>query len=321
MQMKLVRMSSGPRYVRTVLGSGPEPTSHMDKSERGYSKRRIRVRGLDMAYIEAGVGDPIVFLHGNPSSSYEWRNVIPYLARLGRCVAPDLIGMGDSAKLPGSGPGSYRFVEHRAYLDAFLDAMEVCDRVTLVLRDWGTALGFDWAHRYPDAVLGIAYMEAFVAPVGSWSEWPEPAIAPFQALRSGAGEHMVLDQNVVIEELLPHEVLRALSETEMAEYRRPYLQPGESRRPTLTWPREVPVGGEPADVAQVILDYADWLANSPVPKLFIEAFPGAMFPSHRDIARSWPIQKHVTVTGGHLVPEDAPQDIAAALASWMARLL
>jgi len=313
-------MSSERRYVRTVRGSGPEPTGHMGTSEDDYSKRRVTVRGLEMAYVEEGVGDPIVLLHGNPSSSYECRNIIPHLAPLGRCVAPDLIGMGDSAKLPASGPGSYRFVEHRAYLDAFLDAMDVHDRVTLVLRDWGTALGFDWAHRHPDGVRGIAYMEAFVAPIESWSEWPEPSIAPFQALRSGAGEHMVLDQNFIIEELLPHEVLRALSETEIAEYRRPYLQPGESRRPTLTWPREIPVGGEPADVTQVILDYADWLATSPVPKLFIEAVPGAMFPSHRDIARSWPIQNHITVAGGHLVPEDAPQDIAAALALWLAQL-
>ena len=217
-----------------------------------YPKRRVEVLGLEMAYVDEGQGDPIVLLHGNPSSSYQWRNVIPHLADLGRCIAPDLIGMGDSDKLPHSGPGAYRFVEHRAYLETFLDAVGVRDRVTLVLHDWGSALGFDWAYRHPGAVRGIAYMEAFVAPIRSWDDWPEEAVALFQAIRSEAGEAMVLERNLFVEEVLPTEVLRGLSDDEMAVYRRPYLEPGESRRPTLTFPREVPVAGQPADVHDAI---------------------------------------------------------------------
>lgn len=281
-----------------------------------YPKRRVEVGGLQMAYVEAGEGDPIVLLHGNPSSSYEWRNVLPRLTGLGRCLAPDLIGMGDSDKLPHSGRGSYRLAEHREYLDGFLEALQVRDRVTFVVRDWGSALGFDWAYRHPTAVRGIAYMEAFVAPT-SWSQWPEEAVELFQTIRSDAGEEMVLEQNFIIEQLLPTEVLRELSDAEMAEYRRPYQHPGESRRPTLSWPREVPVGGEPADVHEVIVRYAAWLADAGMPKLFIEALPGAMFASHRDLARSWAHQTHVTVAAGHLVPEDAADDVASAIANWM----
>ncbi|MFI7054976.1 haloalkane dehalogenase [Streptosporangium canum] len=289
----------------------------MISAEERYRKRRIEIDGLEMAYVEEGEGDPIVFLHGNPTSSYVWRNVIPYLADKGRCIAPDLIGMGESAKLPASGPGSYRFVEHRRYLDAFLQALDVRERVVMVLQDWGSALGFDWAYRQPSALRGIAYMEAFVAPIPSWSDWPEPAVALFQAIRSTAGEEMVLDQNFFIDDVLPAEVLRGLSEAEMAVYRRPYTEPGESRRPTLTWPREVPVAGEPRDVHDVVTRYAEWLAKSSVPKLFIEAVPGTMFETHRAVARSWPNQAHITITGGHMVQEDAPDQIGAAIASWL----
>jgi haloalkane dehalogenase len=280
-------------------------------------RRFVEVRGVRMAYVEEGEGDPIVLLHGNPSSSYEWRNVIPHLAGLGRCLAPDLVGMGESAKLPSSGPGSYRFTEHRAYLDAFLSEVGVSDHVTLVLRDWGSALGFDWAYRHPSAVRAIAYMEAFVATIDSWDDWPPEAVATFQALRSEAGERMVLDENFVIERLLPGEVLRSLSEDELAVYHRPYAEPGESRRPTLTWPREVPVGGEPRDVHDAIRRYAAWLATAPVHKLFLEAKPGAMFESHRRVALRWPNQEHMTVTAGHLVPEDAPDEVGAAVAAWL----
>lgn len=289
----------------------------MISAEERYRKRRIEIDGLEMAYVDEGEGDPIIFLHGNPTSSYVWRNVIPHLTGNGRCIAPDLIGMGDSAKLPDSGPGSYRFVEHRRYLDAFLRALGVRERVVLVLQDWGSALGFDWACRHPAAVRGIAYMEAFVTPIPSWSDWPEAAVAFFQAIRSDAGEEMVIDRNIFVDDVLPSEVLRGLSEEAMAVYRRPYTEPGESRRPTLTWPREVPVAGEPRDVHDIITRYAEWLANSPVPKLFVEAVPGTMFETHRAIARSWPNQAHVTMKGGHMVQEDAPDEIGKAIASWL----
>src|SRR5262247_2536549 len=233
-----------------------------------YQKQRRRVLGSEMAYVEVGDGDPIVLLHGNPTSSYLWRNVLPHLERRGRCIAPDLIGMGDSDKLPDSGPGSYRFVEHRRYLDALLDALDVRARVTLVIHDWGSALGFDWANRHRGAVKGIAYMEAIVRP-STWADFPGQARPMFEALRSPAGDAMVLEQNMFVERALPGSVLRQLTDEEMAEYRRPFREPGEGRRPTLSWPRQIPIDGEPADVCQIVASSGRWLAASPVPKLFI----------------------------------------------------
>lgn len=279
-------------------------------------KRRVEVNGLEMAYTDIGEGDPIVFLHGNPTSSYLWRNVIPRVAGLGRCIAPDLIGMGDSASLPESGPDSYRFVEHRVYLDALLEAVHATANVTLVVHDWGSALGFDWANRHRDAVKGIAYMEAIVQTL-SWDAWPEASRELFQAMRSGAGEEIVLAKNVFVERILPASVIGALTDGDMAEYRRPYLEPGESRRPTLTWPREIPVDGEPADVHQIVTGYGQWLATSDVPKLFVNADPGAILTGpQREFCRSWPNQTEVTVAGIHYIQEDSPHEIGTTLADW-----
>ncbi len=280
-------------------------------------KRRIEVLGSEMAYVEVGRGDPIVFLHGNPTSSYLWRNVIPHVSDLGRCLAPDLIGMGDSAKLAPSGPARYRFVEHRRYLDALLDALEARERVTFVVHDWGSALGFDWANRHRDAVAGIAYMEAIVQPVG-WEDWPEAARGIFQAMRSPAGEEMVLERNLFVERILPASVIRRLTEEEMAEYRRPFLEPGEGRRPTLTWPREIPIDGSPSDVHEIVAAYAAWLAESPIPKLFVDADPGTILTGRqREFCRSWPNQTEVTVPGIHFIQEDAPDAIGRALRAWL----
>jgi len=246
-----------------------------------YKKQRRRVLGREMAYVEVGKGDPIVLLHGNPTSSHLWRNVLPYLQPLGRCIAPDLIGMGDSDKLPNSGPGSYRFVEHRRYLDALLEALDVNERVTFVIHDWGSALGFDWANRHRKAVKGIAFMEAIVAPQGR-DHWDKMGMRQaLEALRSEAGEAMVLQNNYFIEEILPNAILRKLSDEEMAEYRRPFSEPGEGRRPTLTWPRQIPIEGEPADVHAIATEYADWLGKSNVPKLFLKAEPGAILANDR----------------------------------------
>jgi len=273
-----------------------------------------------MAYVEVGTGDPIVFLHGNPTSSYLWRNVIPHLEGAGRCIAPDLIGMGDSAKLPESGSGSYTFVEHRRYLDALLAALGVNERVTLVLHDWGSALGFDWANRHRDAVKGIVYMEAIVQP-RTWNDWPEATRRIFQALRSEAGEQMVLEQNFFVETLLPRAVLRRLTDEEMAHYRRPFAEPGEGRRPMLTWPRQIPVDGEPVDVAEIVNAYAVWLAHSTVPKLFINGDPGATLTGAlREFCRKWPAQIEVTVRGLHYLQEDSPDEIGRAIATWMQAL-
>jgi haloalkane dehalogenase len=287
-----------------------------------YEKRRKRVLGREMAYVEVGKGDPIVFLHGNPTSSYLWRNVLPYLEPLGRCIAPDLIGMGDSDKLPDSGPNSYRFVEHRRYLDALLDALDVRDRVTLVVHDWGSALGFDWANRHREAVKGIAFMEAIVAPQGA-DHWDNMGMrSALAALRSDAGEAMVLQNNYFIEEILPKALLRKLSEEEMAEYRRPFAVPGEGRRPTLTWPRQIPIEGEPADVHAIATDYADWLGTSNVPKLFLKVEPGAILTNDTlvNLVRSWPALTEKTVAGIHFVQEDSPDEIGRAIAGWMSQL-
>lgn len=277
-------------------------------------KHRIEVLDSQMAYIDAGEGDPIVFLHGNPTSSYLWRNVIPHVIGLGRCVAPDLIGMGDSDKVPGL---EYRFVDHRRYLDAFLDAIGVEEAVTLVVHDWGSALGFDWANRHRDAIAGIAYMEAIVRPV-SWNDWPESSRRIFQAMRSSSGEQMVLEKNVFVERILPASIIRDLSDEEMGEYRRPFQNPGEDRRPTLTWPREIPFDGDPGDVAAIIDDYGRWLSTSNVPKLFIDAVPGAILVGpQREFCRSWPNQIEAVVSGSHFIQEDSPDEIGAALGQWI----
>jgi haloalkane dehalogenase len=269
-----------------------------------------------MAYVDVGSGDPIVFLHGNPTSSYVWRNVMPYLEGSGRLIAPDLIGMGDSAKLSGSGPGRYTFVEHRRYLDRLLDELGAGENVTLVGHDWGAALAFDWANRHRQAIKGIAYMETIVRPL-VWSEWPEDYRAGFQAFRSPAGEELILSQNLFVESILPAAVLRTLTEEEMAHYRRPFLEPGEGRRPTLTWPRQIPIEGEPADVVEIVSAYGDWLSSSAVPKLFINAEPGAVITgTQREFCRAWPNQTEVTVPGIHFVQEDSPDLIGEALLAW-----
>jgi haloalkane dehalogenase len=287
-----------------------------------YKKQRRKVLGREMAYVEVGKGDPIVFLHGNPTSSYLWRNVIPHLEPLGRCIAPDLIGMGDSEKLPDSGPGSYRFVEHRRYLGALLEALNVRERVTLVIHDWGSTLGFDWANHHRDAVRGIAYMEAMVGRQ-YWDHWDKFGMRPvLQALRSEAGEQMVLQDNFFIEKVLPGAILRKLSDEEMAEYRRPFTEPGEGRRPTLTFPREIPIEGDPADVTTAVDAYADWLKSSSVPKLFVRAEPGGILADGKvlELARSLPAQTEVTVKGVHFVQEDSPDEIGRAIAAWMKTL-
>lgn len=291
----------------------------MSADER-YTKQQATILGRTMAYVDAGRGDPILLLHGNPTSSYLWRHIIPHLESLGRCIAPDLIGMGDSDKLPQSGPASYRFVAHRTYLDGLLEHLGVTHNVVLVVHDWGSALGFDWGNRHREAVQGYAYMESIVRPV-TWDEWPEAARQVFQGFRSPAGEDMVLAKNVFVERVLPGSVLRDLTEAEMAVYRRPYVNPGEDRRPTLTWPREIPIGGEPADVVAIVQDYAAWLSTSDVAKLFINADPGAILTGpQREFCRSWPNQEEVTVKGSHFIQEDSPDDIGTAIAHFVKRL-
>lgn len=283
-------------------------------------KKSATIKGRKMAWAEMGTGDPILFLHGNPTSSYLWRNVMPHLEIMGRCIAPDLIGMGDSEKLENSGPDRYGFTEHRDYLDALLDHIGVSENVTLVIHDWGSALGFDWANRHRDAVFGIAYMEAIVRPI-SWDDWPEQSQPIFKGLRSSAGDELVLERNAFVELILPASIKRDLADHEMAEYRRPFENAGEDRRPTLSWPRQIPIDGEPADVVEIVQSYADWLSASEVPKLFIDADPGAILVGEqREFCRSWPNQTEVTVPGIHFIQEDSPDEIGIAIADWLKSL-
>lgn len=286
------------------------------------SKRYAEVRGHQMAYVEQGQGAPIVFLHGNPTSSYLWRSVIPELADHGRCIAPDLIGMGDSDKLSPNESPRYTFMCHRQFLDGLLESLDVTEDVTLVVHDWGSALGFDWARRHPDCVRGIAYMEAISRPLAGWQEWPEAARSIFQGLRSPAGEKMILEGNVFVERILPASVLRALTEDEMDEYRRPFAAPGEDRLPTLVWPRQIPIGGEPADVHAVCADYGSWLGTTPgLPKLFVNADPGTiLIGAQREFCRAWPNQTEVTVPGLHFIQEDSGPQIGRSIANWLAQL-
>lgn len=279
-------------------------------------KKTVEVLGSEMAYVEYGSGDPIVLLHGNPTSSYLWRDVIPELSGLGRCIAPDLIGMGDSARI-GSGPGAYRFDTHASYIEALFEVLGIDDSVTLVGHDWGGPLLFEWGRKNPEAVKGVAYMETIVTPV-TWDDWPESARRVFQGMRSDAGEEMVLEKNVFVERILPASVLEPLSDDVMDVYRKPYLHPGESRRPTLTWPREIPIDGEPQDMVRVIEANEAWLSGEEVPKLFVNAEPGSIMGDRvRELVRSWPNQTEVTVPGVHFIQEDSGQEIGQAIAGWL----
>lgn len=279
-------------------------------------KKTVEVLGSDMAYVEHGSGDPIVLLHGNPTSSYLWRDVIPELSGLGRCIAPDLIGMGDSARID-SGPDAYRFETHANFIEALFEVLGIHDSVTLVGHDWGGPLLFEWGRKNPEGVKGVAYMETFVTPV-TWDDWPESARRVFQGMRSEAGEEMVLEKNVFVERILPASVLEPLPEEVMDVYRKPYLEPGESRRPTLTWPREIPIDGEPEDMVRVIEAIEEWLSGEEVPKLFVNAEPGSVMGDRvRERVRSWPNQSEVTVSGIHFIQEDSGQEIGQSIARWL----
>ena len=282
-----------------------------------HPRRRVPALDVELSTVDTGHGDPVVFLHGNPTSSYLWRNVIPHVSGMARCLAPDLLGMGESDRAPD---GSYRFVDHARYLDAWFDALGLTENVTLVCHDWGSALAFHWANRNRERVKGIAYMEAIVRPL-AWDEWPERSRGLFQSMRSSDGEQIILERNVFVERILPASVIRGLGDDEMEVYRRPYVEPGESRRPTLTWPRQIPLDGEPADVVAIVDDYSQWLSTGDVPKLFINADPGTILTgAQREYCRAWPNQTEVTVPGYHFIQEDAPAEIGQAVAGWVRSL-
>jgi haloalkane dehalogenase len=286
-----------------------------------HPRRFAEVNGKRIAYVELGAGAPVfLFLHGNPTSSYLWRNVMPEVAGHGRCLAPDLIGMGGSDKLEHPGPDTYRFAVHRKFLWGFIDAViGPADRVVIVGHDWGSALGFDWANRHRERVAGIAYMEAIVRPL-TWSEWPESSKRVFEGFRSAAGEEMILDKNMFVERVLPASILRRLETAELEEYRRPFAGSREDRWPTLSWPREIPIDGEPAEVVELAAAYAEWMAENDIPKLFVNADPGAILVgAQREFCHRWPHQTEVRVTGSHFVQEDSGPEIGRAIAGWVDR--
>jgi haloalkane dehalogenase len=288
-------------------------------SEDPLPRERVPVLGTEMAYVDVGEGDPIVFLHGNPTSSYLWRNVVPHVQHLGRCIAPDLVGMGESGKLPDPGRGTYSFATHARHLAAFLEAVGVQRRVTLVLHDWGSALGFDWARHHPEQVRGLAFTEAIVTPM-TWADWPADARRIFRRMRGDDGEQLVLEENAFVERILPASTLRGLTPQAHERYRAPFRTP-QDRWPTLEWPRQIPLENVPPLVRDVVAQYGVWLRGSAVPKLFLDAEPGSILVGRqRALVRKWPSVTEVTVPGAHFVPEDSPHAIGRALADWIPTL-
>lgn len=288
----------------------------MISTEDASYRRHVSVLDTNMAYVDVGEGLPIVFLHGNPTPSYLWRNIIPYLLTLGRCIAPDFVGMGNSGTAPD---GNYRFADHQRYLDAWFETMALQEKIVLVVHDWGSALGFAWAQRHPERIKAIVYMESIVRPFLSWDEWPASTRAFFQAQRTPAGEELILEKNLFIEYLLP---LRGISEEAIEVYRRYYRNPGPSRQPMLTWTRELPIEGHPEDVTRIVDSYSRWLAGSPIPKLFIDADPaGFLIGAQREFCRAWPNQYEVTVKGAHFLQEDSPREVGEAIARFVAKVL
>lgn len=291
---------------------GQSPISTEDITFRKY----VDVLDAQMAYVDVGHGTPIVFLHGNPTPSYLWRNIVPHLLHLGRCIAPDYVGMGYSTPAPD---GKYRFFDHQRYLDAWLESVGIDGQMILMVHDWGSALGFSWAQRHPERVKAIIYMEAIVRPFASWDEWPAATRAFFEAQRTDAGEELILQKNLFIEYLLP---LRNITEEAMATYRRYFAIPGPSRQPMLAWTRDLPIAGEPVDVVEVVKSYAQWLSVSHIPKLYIDADPaGFLIGPQREFCRSWPNQTTVTVNGAHFLQEDAPEAVSTAIVSFVAKVL
>jgi haloalkane dehalogenase len=293
----------------------------MPISAKPYAKKKFAtINGSRMAYIDEGEGAAIMFQHGNPTSSYLWRNIMPHCEGLGRLIACDLIGMGDSDKLEPSARDRYSFAEQREFLYALWDKLDLGDKVVLVIHDWGSALGFEWANRHRDRVQGIAYMESIVTPL-TWADWPEDARNAFQGFRSESGEEMVLTKNIFVEGVLPHAIMRKLTEAEMAVYRKPFANAGEDRRPTLSWPRQIPIEGRPADVVKVVEGYSRWLGQSEIPKLFVNAEPGSILVGRqRELCRTWPNQTEITVKGKHFVQEDSPDEIGSAVADFIRRI-
>ena len=288
-------------------------------SAREPEKKNINVLGKKMTYVDKGEGDQIIFQHGNPASSYLWRNIIPYLENQGRCIAIDLIGMGDSDKLTDNGNNTYSYHIQKQYFDKCLEELEIKENITFVIHDWGSALGFNWAYEHQESVKGICYMEAIVKKI-SWEDWPKDAKSIFQGFRSDAGEDLILKKNLFIEGVLPNAIIRHLTETEMDIYRKPFLKEID-RRPTLDWPRQIPINNEPEEVCKIVDDYSSWMSINEIPKLFINADPGSILTGkQREFCRKWKNQQELTVKGNHFIQEDSPNEIGEAISKWYRNL-
>ena len=288
-------------------------------SDQELEKKKIKVLGKNMSYIERGEGDPIIFQHGNPTSSYLWRNIIPHLENQGRCIAIDLIGMGDSDKLTDEGNNTYSYHVQKKFFDACLEELKINKNTTFVIHDWGSALGFNWAYEHQQDIKGICYMEAIVKNI-TWDDWPEDAKSIFQGFRSDAGEDLILKKNLFIEGILPNAIIRNLTESEMSIYRKPFIAEID-RRPTLDWPRQIPINNEPEDVCKIVEDYSSWMSINEIPKLFINADPGSILTGkQREFCRNWNNQQELTVKGIHFIQEDSPKEIGEAISNWYRNL-
>ena len=288
-------------------------------SDEELEKKNIKVLGKNMSYVEKGEGDPIIFQHGNPTSSYLWRNIIPYVENQGRCIAIDLIGMGDSDKLTDKGNNTYSYHVQKKYFDSCMEELEINKNITFVIHDWGSALGFNWAYEHQQDIKGICYMEAIVKNI-TWDDWPEDAKSIFQGFRSDAGEDLILKKNLFIEGILPNAIIRKLTKSEMSVYRRPFIKEID-RRPTLDWPRQIPINNEPEDVCKIVEDYSSWMSINEIPKLFINADPGSILTGkQREFCRKWKNQQELTVKGNHFIQEDSPEEIGEAISNWYRNL-
>ena len=285
-----------------------------------YTKKYKNIKNSKMAFIDEGSGDTFLFLHGNPTSSFLWRNIAPHVEDIGRIVIPDLIGMGDSDKLEGVDNPGYKYHGQYSYLTALMDELDLGNNIHLIIHDWGSAMGFQFARENKDRIKSITYMEAIVMPL-TWDQWPDPATKIFGLFRSEAGEELVLEKNFFVERILLADSSTGYTEEEKSEYIRPFINPGEDRRPTLTWPRQIPLDGEPSEVVEEVRLNAEFHKESDIPKLFINADPGSiLIGDQREFARSWKNQTEITVKGNHFIQEDSSEEIGAALRNFVESL-
>lgn len=302
-------------YISSLPTTDPSKTL---STENPDLRKLVTVGDAEMAYVDIGEGDPIVFLHGNPTSSFLWRNVIPHVEGLGRIIAPDFVAHGWSSTSPRN---AYHFKDNIAYFDTFFEALDLTENVILVVHDWGAAVGFNRAARFPEQIQGIAYMEAMVWP-RKWTDIPPERVDAFKWFRTAEGEKAALEKNVFVEQMLfERGIVRDLSDVEKEVYRRPTTRAGGTNLPSIIMPNDIPFDGEPADNHKIIEFYAEWLAKSDVPKLFVNADQGhGLVGAAREHARTFKNQTEVTLHGRHYLQEDVPDGIGAALSEFVKKV-